>query len=220
MYTTSKIKALLINRNLLTTLKNTLEFLRKEPRVEIHILDQESTYPPLLEFYKTITEEVHYAKNEGPYSAWDPKYRDLRKNYFIVADTDCMYDDVPDDWLDVMLHAIEQPDAYYRDRKVGFSLEIEDLPNTDQGRKMHSIESRYWENKIDLGWEAAIDTTFALYRANTSFKYDGIRLDRPYCIQHAPWYIDDSSIPEEWQYYLDHAGYVSTWKRRVEENKT
>ena len=53
MYTTSKIKALLINRNLLTTLKNTLEFLRKEPRVEIHILDQESTYPPLLEFYKT-----------------------------------------------------------------------------------------------------------------------------------------------------------------------
>ena len=218
MYTTSKIKALLINRNLLTTLKNTLEFLRKEPRVEIHILDQESTYPPLLEFYKTITEEVHYAKNEGPYSAWDNKYKHLRKDYFIVADTDCMYDGVPDDWLDVMLHAIKQPSTF--PRKVGFSLEIEDLPNTDQGKKSYSHEAKYWENKIDLGWDAAIDTTFALYRANTSFKYDGLRLDRPYCIQHAPWYVDDCCIPEEWQYYLKHASFVSTWKKRIEKNKT
>ena len=70
-----------------------------------------------------------------------------------------------------------------------------------------------------MGWDAHVDTTFALYRANTSFKYDGLRLDRPYCIQHAPWYIDDCCIPEEWQYYLDHAGSVSTWKRRIEKTK-
>jgi|TARA_B110000858_G_scaffold172471_1_gene203633 hypothetical protein len=214
LYTTSKIKALLINRNLLTTFKNTLEFLRKEPRVEIHILDQESTYPPLLEFYKTITEEIHYAKNEGPYSAWDPKYEYLRKGYFIVADTDCIYDNVPDDWLDVMLHAINQPGS----PKIGFSLEIEDLPNTDQGKQSYAHEAKYWENKIDLGWDAHVDTTFALYRANLSFSYNGIRLDKPYCIQHAPWYIDDCCIPEEWQYYLDHANHISTWGTRIKKS--
>ena len=210
----SKIKALLINRNLLTTFKNTLEFLRKEPRVEIHILDQESTYPPLLEFYKTITEEIHYAKNEGPQSAWDNKYKHLRKDYFIVADTDCMYDGVPDDWLDVMLHAINQPGS----PKIGFSLEIEDLPNTDIGKQAHAHEAKYWENKIDLGWDAHVDSTFALYRANLSFSYNGIRLDKPYCIQHAPWYIDNCCIPEEWQYYLDHANAKSTWGTRIKKS--
>lgn len=215
MYTTSKIKALLINRNLLTTFKNTLEFLRKEPRVEIHILDQESTYPPLLEFYKTISEEVHYAKNEGPYSAWDPKYKHLRKDYFIVADTDCMYDGVPDDWLDVMLNVIKQPGS----PKIGFSLEIEDLPNTDTGKQSYKHEAKYWENKINLGWDAHVDTTFALYRGNMSFSYNAIRLDRPYCIKHAPWYINDCCIPEEWQYYLEHASSVSTWGSRIKNNK-
>jgi len=215
LYTTSKIKALLINRNLLTTFKNTLEFLRKEPRVEIHILDQKSTYPPLLEFYKTISEKVHYSENEGPYSAWHHRYNHLRKNYFIVADTDCIYDNVPDDWLDVMLHAINQPNS----PKIGFSLEIEDLPDTDAGKQSYEHEAKYWKNKINLGWDAYVDTTFALYRTDMPFSYDAIRLDRPYCIKHAPWYINDCSIPEEWQYYLEHASSVSTWGNKIKNKK-
>jgi hypothetical protein len=210
----SKVKVLLINRNLLTTLQYTLNFLRKEPRVEIHILDQKSTYPPLLEFYKTISEKVHYSENEGPYSAWHHRYNHLRKNYFIVADTDCIYDNVPDDWLDVMLHAINQPGS----PKIGFSLEIEDLPNTDIGKQAYKHESKYWENKIDLGWDAHVDTTFALYRANMAFSYDAIRLDRPYCIKHAPWYLDKSCIPEEWRYYLDNANGLSTWGTRIKKS--
>ncbi len=207
----SKIKVLLINRNLLTTLQHTLNFLRKEPRVEIHILDQESTYPPLLQFYKKISERVHYSKNEGPYSAWHYRYNQLRKDYFIVADTDCTYDNVPDDWLDVMLHTINQPSS----PKVGFSLEIDDLPDTDIGKQAYKHESKYWENKIDLGWDAHVDTTFALYRANMAFSYDAIRLDRPYCIKHKPWYLDKSCIPEEWRYYLDNANGLSTWGSKL-----
>lgn len=207
----SKIKVLLINRNLLTTLQHTLNFLRKEPRVEIHILDQESTYPPLLQFYKTISEKVHYSKNEGPYSAWHYRYNQLRKDYFIVADTDCTYDNVPDDWLDVMLHTINEPSS----PKVGFSLEIDDLPDTDIGKQAYKHESKYWENKIDLGWDAHVDTTFALYRANMAFSYDAIRLDRPYCIKHKPWYLDKSCIPKEWRYYLDNANGLSTWGSKL-----
>ena len=44
------IKAIIVNRNLLTTLQNTIEFLKKEDRVsEIHVLDNHSTYHPLLD---------------------------------------------------------------------------------------------------------------------------------------------------------------------------
>ena len=54
MTSSQKIKAFIVNRNLLTTLKNTVEFLSKEPRVEVVIFDQQSDYPPLLEYYKTV----------------------------------------------------------------------------------------------------------------------------------------------------------------------
>lgn len=214
MYTTSQIHLLLVNRNLLETTKNAVEFLRREERVKIHILDQGSTYPPLLEWYKTIPEDIIYCNNEGPYSCWNPKYENFRKNYFIVADSDCIYDKVPDDWLDVMLNALMRSGAF----KVGFSLEIEDLPNTELGREAHAIESRYWEKKTPYGWDAAIDTTFALYKGHSPFSYDAIRLDRPYTIKHAPWYLNVEDIPEEWQYYLDHANAISTWGTRIKKS--
>ena len=65
------MKAIIVNRNLLTTLKETVEFLSKESRVEVIIYDQQSTYPPLLEYYKTCPVEIVYSKaNGGPYSVW------------------------------------------------------------------------------------------------------------------------------------------------------
>jgi hypothetical protein len=208
------IHALLVNRNLLTTTRNTVEFLRKESRVKIHILDQGSTYSPLLEWYKTIPENVIYCANEGPYSCWDVKYKELRRNYFIVADTDCLYDNVPDDWLDVMLNAINQPNVF----KVGFSLEIEDLPDTELGKQAYNHEIKYWQKKTPNGWDAHVDTTFALYKSYSPFSYEALRLDRPYCINHAPWYLDVSSIPDEWLYYLEHATAVSTWGSKIKVN--
>ena len=136
------IKAIIINRNLLTTLKNTIEFLRKEKRVnEIHVLDQQSTYGPLLDYYKSIPETVHYSStNNGPQYAWDPKHKDLRMgDYFIVTDPDCIYDAVPDNWLDKMLEA--------KVDKIGFSLEINDLPDSNIGKEAYAHESQFWNKK-------------------------------------------------------------------------
>jgi hypothetical protein len=209
----SIINVLLVNRNLLTTTKNTLEFLRKEDRVKVHILDQASTYPPLLEWYKTIPENVIYCGNEGPYSCWNPKYKDLRRNNFIVADSDCLYDEVPDDWLDVMLEALENSPI----NKVGFSLKIKDLPNTDIGKEAYFHEIKYWKKKVEYGWDAHVDTTFALYRGYAPFSYDAIRLDSPYTIKHAPWYLNVEDVPVEWLYYLEHASGVSTWGSKIKK---
>jgi hypothetical protein len=204
------IKAIIINRNLLTTLKNTIEFLRKEKRVnEIHVLDQQSTYGPLLDYYKSIPETVHYSStNNGPHYAWDPKHKDLRMgDYFIVTDPDCIYDAVPDNWLDKMLKA--------KVDKIGFSLEINDLPDSNIGKEAYAHESQFWNKKHSHGWESHIDTTFALYRRNISFRYEAVRLDRPYTIKHKPWYLTKENIDHEWKYYLDHASSVSTWGSRL-----
>ena len=76
-------------------------------------------------------------------------------------------------------------------------------------------ESKFWVDKNEHGWIADIDTTFALYPPNSPFTYKAIRLDKPYCIKHIPWYLDQ--IPEEWKYYLEHASSVSSWGSKLKK---
>lgn len=209
------VNAIIVNRNLLSSLKDTVEFLRKEPRINrILIVDHDSTYPELLEWYKNTDEEVDYVKSNGSaQNAWNHKYSDVRKQYFILADPDCSYEGVPDDWLDKMFDVLNNTDAF----KVGFSLEIDDLPDTEIGRDAHQHESKYWTKRTDHGWDAHIDTTFALYKPNSQFSYDAVRLDKPYCIKHVPWYLTSETLPEEWKYYLDHCSHVSTWGSKLKK---
>lgn len=208
-----KIKAFVVNRNLVTTLKNTAEFLQKEPRVEVVVFDQVSTYPPLLDYYKESGITVVYSQiNGGPNSVWGPDLRPhFNNSHFIIADSDCLYDGVPSDWLDKMLHVLNTTSIF----KVGFSLEIDDLPDTEIANQAKIWERRYWTEKTDLGWKAHVDSTFCLYRPNSSFAYDAIRLDKPYCIKHAPWYLTNDNITEEWLYYIDNATGLSTWGSKI-----
>jgi hypothetical protein len=206
------VKAIIVNRNLLSTLKETVEFLSKESRVDVIIYDQQSTYPPLLEYYKTCPAEIVYAKtNGGPHSVWSNDLKHHLKDYFIIADSDCSYEGVPDDWLDVMLNIAKD------NVKVGFSLDL-DLPETPLRQNIIDWESKFWVNKNEHGWIADIDTTFALYPPNSPFTYRAIRLDKPYCIKHIPWYLNE--IPEEWKYYLEHASSVSSWGSKLKKQLT
>jgi hypothetical protein len=209
------VNAILVNRNLLSSLKDTIDFLRKEPRInKILIVDHASTYPELLEWYKTTKEDVDYLNYNGSaQNAWNPKYSDIRKEYFIVADPDCSYEGVPDDWLDKMLEVLNQSHFF----KVGFSLEIDDLPDTELGTSAKKHECKYWTKKLKYGWDAFIDTTFALYRPNSAFSYNAIRLDKPYCIKHVPWYLTDENITKEWMYYLKNCSHVSTWGSKLKK---
>ena len=110
----------------------------------------------------------------------------------------------PDDRLNVAKNNV----------KVGFSLDL-DLPNTPLKKNIIEWESKFWTNKNEHGWIADIDTTFALYPPNSPFTYRAIRLDKPYCIKHIPWYLNE--IPEEWKYYLEHASSVSSWGSKLKK---
>lgn len=204
-----KIKAVIVNRNLLTTLKNTVEFLSKEPRVEVIIYDQQSTYPPLLEYYKT--QNVMYnTENGGPYSVWG--IPNINKDYYIVADSDCMYEGVPEDWLDKMLESL----SVINSNKVGFSLRIDDLPNNEFTQQVKNHESQFWLKKCQFGFLSDVDTTFALYRPNSVFNYNAVRLSEPYTIRHIPWYLD-KNLPDEWEYYLKNVNHMSTWGDKLKK---
>lgn len=211
-----KIKAFIVNRNLLSTFRNTVEFLLKESRVEVVVFDQQSTYAPLLDYYQKENLHIVYANsNDGPHSVWGGKLNnEFNDNYFIVTDPDCLYDGIPEDWLDNMLNVLDKTSAF----KVGFSLDIFDLPQTDISKKVVEHEKKFWTKRVDFGWDASIDTTFALYRPRSHFYYDAVRLDKPYCIRHMPWYITQETITDEWKYYLENASGVSCWGSEIKAN--
>ena len=206
-----KIKAFIVNRNLLTTLKNTVDFLLKEPRVEIVIFDQQSTYPPLLDYYKQGNARVVYNNtNGGPHSTWGLR-SEFNTTNFIIADADCEYLGVPYDWLDKMIEVLRDTPTF----KVGFSLSLDDLPDTSVAIDAKNREAEYWHERNSYGWVADIDTTFALYRPHSPFSYRAVRLDKPYCIKHTLWYLTKDNITEEWRYYLNNVTGISTWGSKL-----
>lgn len=214
------IKAFVVTRNMTYTLKNTVEFLKKEPRVEITIIDNDSTYEPTLNYYNEIPDiNIHcVCHNGGPYVLWHAVPHLKNDNFFIVTDSDCTYDNVPADWLDKMLHALNNSNYY----KVGFSLEIDDIPDTKVGTEAKNWERQFWSNPDHElnGLRANIDTTFALYRPKSGFDYGpSLRLNRPYVIRHEPWYLDENNITEDWKYYYKNATTSSYWGNRLKAHE-
>jgi hypothetical protein len=211
-----KINAFIVNRNLLTTLKNTVDFLSKNPNINIVILDQGSTYPPLLDYYKNLNHQIiEFPNNDGPHSVWSNKVKSYHNdNPFILCDSDCTYDGIPADWLDKMMYSLDKTNI----RKVGFSIEIDDLPSTPLGLRAKNHEKQFWNNLTNLGYISEIDTTFAIYKKHSSFGYDGIRLPKPYTMRHELWYLDSDNINDEWQYYIKNAKHFSTWGSIIKQS--
>ena len=118
---------------------------------------------------------------------------------------------MPDDFLDVMNVGLDKYPTY---DKCGLSLEINDLPDDNEGNTIHRIESVYWEKSLDnMYFHADTDTTFAMYREGPQREYghSAIRTNRPYTAKHLPWYYRDfKNLPEDEQYYFATALYSSS----------
>ena len=165
-----------------------------------------------MEYYKSCPVDVIYNNNNGgPNSVWNSELDIHRTNYFIVTDPDCLYDGVPEDWLDKMLNTLKTSTF----SKVGFSLRIDDLPDNEFTNDVKLWEAKFSVTKNEFGWVADIDSTFALYKPNSSFTYSAIRLEEPYCIRHIPWYLTKETIDEEWRFYLKESNNTSSWGTRL-----
>lgn len=197
------------NRDRLTTVRAMVEYLQHVKGAETIIVDNASTYPPLLQWYGSGVVEVMRFPNLGPQAPW--KIRDLARgaDYYIVTDADLDLTGVPLDVLEVLRDGLER---YPNRIKAGLSLEIDDLPDTDESQVIRGWEKRFWRDRADNRfWNANVDTTFAMYRAGTGWRSvsPALRADRPYTARHVPWYqrMDDEEL-----YYSEHANHQwSTW---------
>lgn len=217
-----QIPIIILSFNQYFYLKQLVEFLLKNKYSNIIILDNNSTYVPLLAYLEEIKTHVTLHKlktNEGHMVFWKNKeiFDMYSKGYYVVTDSDIVpVENCPSDFL---LHFKKILDSNYQISKVGFSLKIDDIPNANSNKqKIVDWESKFWQTLDKQGnYIAPIDTTFALYKPNSyhianDFFYKAIRVKKPYLAVHGGWYIDTAHLNEEQSYYYKTANSSSSWK--------
>lgn len=214
------IPIIIINFNQLHYLRLLIGRLQTMRYSNLIIVDNNSTYEPLFNYYKSIETDVTIHKlktNNGHLSFW--KQPDLvkkyTKGYYVVTDPDILLiDDCPSDFMSTFIRLLDR--AYDR-TKVGFSLKIDDLPNTNPKKKsIEEWESQFWKTKIHpLAFKAEIDTTFALYRPGYKYKLKDFtkawRTDYPLQAIHGGWYINPTNLTKEQAYYQKTANSSASW---------
>jgi hypothetical protein len=202
-------------RDRVTSLAELVSWLERVGSEEIYLLDNDSAYEPLIEYYEqTPHEVVRLGANYGPFALWlAPGAFELTRGHsFVYTDPDIVpVDECPPDAIGRFAELLQRYPAV---NKAGFGLRIDDLP--DHYRHKDAVlawESQAWKWRVERGaYLAAIDTTFALYRPNgRSRPADAIRTGFPYVARHTPWYLDLDDLPAEEIFYQTRGGEAHHW---------
>lgn len=191
--------------NRLTYLREQINWLEKSGLKNLIILDNQSTFLPLLEYYDKINYRViKNQKNNGYLSLWfNEIFFDIQKDFYIYTDSDIVgSQSCPKDFIEFFYQSLFKIDEI---DKVGFSLNLEGINQKKALEyKIFENENKFWKKKFHNFnvYKASIDTTFALYRP---YSYGGYwlksgRTGYPYVADHLPWY-DDVSNNEEREFY-------------------
>jgi hypothetical protein len=207
----------IINFNRLTPLQGMVSYFRGIQEVEPIVVDNASTYPPLLRWYQACDIEViRMQYNYGPRVVWETGFP--VRGYYAVTDSDLDLSHCPLDVFDVLMKGFNTHQVI----KSGVSLEIDDLPyDFELSDKTIEWESRFWKDKADPHfYHAGVDTTLALYHSKYPYNKrnwtdPAIRSDRPYTARHIPWYCSHKRLSEEDKYYLHSARRWSTWGSQI-----
>lgn len=215
------IPIIINNFNQLDYLLRLIKSLETRGYKNIHILDNASSFPPLLEYYKQCPYPVyHLGDNYGYLALWKSgMFKKFRNQFFVYTDPDVeIIEDCPKDFMEYFYKIMLK---YPLTPKVGFSLKIDDLPDYYPNKtEVISFEKRYWERQLDKGlFDAPIDTTFALYRPFTTPTHHAedhmIRTDFPYQLRHLPWYVDPDNMSENEMFYAKIRKAPTFWSDKI-----
>ena len=219
---TGSMPVIINNFNRLSTLEQLINWLETLTiPTSIVILDNGSTYRPLLDFYNELDApniQIIRLKNSNGWMRILPMSSIFKKfEKYVVTDADLIpYKDTPVDILEKMSNML---DKYPKVNHVGPSLEIEDIPlHYPLRNDVLEWESKFWiERNCPESFKAGVDTTMGMYRKSSlvTRMSPALRLDRPYRLKHVDWYLDPEDISEEHQYYIDHCSAISTWNTKL-----
>lgn len=215
------IPIIINNYNRLSYMKELISSLTERGYHNIHIIDNNSSYPPLLEYYEHCPYKVfRLEENVGYLALWKTGiYKSFRNSYYVYTDSDMKIDEgCPDDFMSKFIDVLNH---FPMAQKAGFGIRIDDLPDHFKNKAMViAHESQFWAKPVaEDVYEAQIDTTFALYRPFCKGKADRnqktYRTGGKYVIQHLPWYVDSSNLSEEERYYVDTITQSTHWSQQA-----
>lgn len=221
-----KIPIIINNYNQLDYLKRLIDALEKRGYSNIYIIDNASTYPPLLEYYMHCPYTVYKLKdNLGYLALWKSGLFELfKRDYFVYTDPDVEpVEECPDDFMERFYNLMRK---YKYSAKVGFSLRISDLPDCfGNKQKVIEWESKFWKKEAEPNvYKAPIDTTFALHRPftfSTSREEEKmLRVGEPYTLRHLPWYVDPDNMSENMKYYIEKSQQSTHWTQNMKSDKS
>lgn len=197
-----------LSRDRLEPLRELVGWLERAGFEEIHVVDNESAYPPLLEYLEASPHHVvRLGRNIGKHALWlDARFEKLvARRPFVYTDPDVVpVRECPSDALARFADLLSR----HRDvTKVGFGLLIDDLPDNYRFKQqVLAWESQFWAAQLQVeagAYRAPIDTTFALYRrwVPRPPPIDALRTGPPYVARHTTWYLDSSAPTEEERFY-------------------
>jgi len=205
-----KIPVIINNRDRLTTLRKLIDDLILLGYSNIFVLDNQSTYKALLEYYQDCPAEVIYLnKNIGHTALWGSGVlkRFPNSEWIVYTDSDIeLNKNTQRGFIEKMITIAQD----FRVNKVGLAIQIHDLPDNKLCNQIRQIEGQYWTNRLQHTrhqvYNAKVDTTFHVLRNGTPYSYDAIRVGgEGFTIKHCPWYLDWNNLSEEEQYYFNYA---------------
>ena len=225
----TNIPIYVISYNRLDYLSQTIKWLEERGYQNIKIIDNHSTYEPLLKYLKKVKYKKYMMKkNWGHTVFFKAPIFFFKRNfqYFILTDPDlCPLQECPNDFIEQFCKIMNRHPEY---TKVGFSLKLDDIPEGYYLKEeVLEWESKFYnrliasESQCDC-YDANIDTTFALNepRIFTSYinRYKGIRTGVPYQVRHLPWYVTQQSEQEKF-YIKSLRRDVSNWNGNVSKEQ-
>ena len=187
------------------------------------ILDNNSSYPPLLDWYNSSEFKfklVKFDRNHGHRAFYHSGfYKEVKSEYFAMTDPDLDIPCAPEDFEEVLMKGFSAKHEFIENNddiiKVGLNLKIDDLPEKSEDLifdpdNVINHEKGYGggETKKGLYIAAQLDTTFAIYKNHGPefgqrreySLWPSIRTAPPYEARHLPWYSTYSGLDEEDKY--------------------
>jgi len=217
-----KIKTFIISFNRLSFLEQQVTELSKYSDLDLHIIDNGSTYAPLLKYLDEVDCNITFMpQNEGHEVVWEKGVSRFfcKDEPYIVTDNDIL--PYTDNWLSLLIEGLEK---YPEVNKVGLGLRIDDLPVNIPFRDEiinHEQNNLFRQELNDIRFiKMPVDTTLALYRAgyhdysiwgtcsnSDDSECKSIRTMYPNMARHLSWYLRMQDLQtEEYKYYLEHLG--------------
>lgn len=201
------IPVIINNRNRLACLKELIRWLERAGLNNIYIIDNASTYPPLLDFYKqTNYNVIRLNDNIGYLALWKIDiFSKFKNDFYIYSDPDV----VPVNYcpLNATKYFFKLLWRFVDIEKVGFGLKIDDLPDCYKLKAdVIEHERQFWLKEKEISpnvFHVPIDTTFAMYKpkAQGGDRVNSLRTGEPFIAQHLPWYSDSENQTEEELFY-------------------